>query len=52
MKTEKEKMLLGELYDALDKQLSEERVQTRLLIKQLNDSREDQEEERVRILFL
>ena len=38
MKTEKEKMLAGELYDALDKQLSDERIQTRLLIKELNDS--------------
>ncbi|WP_299700799.1 sugar O-acetyltransferase [uncultured Pontibacter sp.] len=50
MKTEKEKMLAGELYDALDKQLSEERLQARLLLKELNDSREDQEEERYRIL--
>lgn len=50
MKTEKEKMLSGELYDALDKQLSEERLRTRLLIKELNDTREDQVEERTRIL--
>ena len=50
MKTEKEKMLAGELYDALDKQLSEERLKTRLLIKELNDTREDQTEERRRIL--
>lgn len=42
MKTEKEKMLSGELYDALDKQLSDERLRTRLLLKELNDSREDQ----------
>jgi maltose O-acetyltransferase len=50
MKSEKEKMLAGELYDPLDKQLSEERLQARLLIKALNDSSEDQGEERSRIL--
>jgi maltose O-acetyltransferase len=50
MKTEKEKMLSGELYDPLDKQLSDERMQTRLLIKELNDTREDQVEERTQIL--
>jgi maltose O-acetyltransferase len=50
MKTEKEKMLAGELYDALDKQLSDERLKARLLIKELNNSREDQIEERRRIL--
>jgi maltose O-acetyltransferase len=50
MKTEKEKMLSGELYDALDKQLTDERLRARLLIKQLNDSREDQVDERNRIL--
>jgi maltose O-acetyltransferase len=50
MKTEKEKMLAGELYDPLDQQLSDERMRTRLLIKELNDSREDQTEERARIL--
>ena len=50
MKTEKEKMIAGELYDPLDQQLVEDRLRTRLLIKQLNDSREDQTEERMRIL--
>ncbi len=50
MKTEKEKMLDGELYDPMDAQLSQERMRTRLLIKELNDSREDQPEERARIL--
>jgi maltose O-acetyltransferase len=50
MKTEKEKMLAGELYDALDNELSEERLKTRLLIKQLNDTAEDQVELRERIL--
>lgn len=43
-------MLSGELYDALDKQLSDERLRTRLLLKELNDSREDQAEVRSRIL--
>ncbi len=50
MRTEKEKMLAGELYDPLDAQLVEERLQTRLLTKQLNDTSEDQVEELARIL--
>jgi maltose O-acetyltransferase len=49
-KTEKEKMLAGELYNALDTQLSDERLQTRLLIKRLNDTREDEENKRSAIL--
>lgn len=36
MKTEKEKMLAGELYDPLDEELSEERLRARRLIKELN----------------
>lgn len=50
MKTEKEKMLSGDLYNALDPELSEERLKARLLIKELNDSREDEEKNRKRIL--
>ena len=50
MKSEKEKMLHGELYDPLDKQLSEERTKTRLLIAALNATREDDAEERAKIL--
>jgi maltose O-acetyltransferase len=50
MKTEKEKMISGELYDPLDKQLIENRLKTRLLIKELNDTREDEIVERVQIL--
>ncbi|GAB3179954.1 sugar O-acetyltransferase [Telluribacter humicola] len=50
MKTEKEKMLAGELYNALDQELSDDRLRTRLLLKELNDSREDQTDERIRIL--
>ena len=44
MKTEKEKMLAGELYDASDYQLSLERRQARLLLQQLNQSRDDEED--------
>lgn len=50
MKSEKEKMLLGELYDPLDPQLSDERLKARMLIKKLNDTYEDQVEKRARIL--
>ena len=35
-------MLAGELYDPLDQQLSDERLRARLLLKDLNDTREDQ----------
>ena len=48
--TEKEKMLAGELYDPLDKQLSDEREKARLLILQLNNSKENEVDERKRIL--
>jgi len=50
MKTEKEKMLAGELYNATDDQLTKERMKARLLTKELNDSRKDQEEEQACIL--
>lgn len=50
MKTEKEKMLTGELYDPLDAELSEERLNARLLIHALNSTWEDQTEERRRIV--
>ena len=50
MKTEKEKMLAGELYDPLDKELSDDRIKTRLLIQELNNSREDKPDERTQIL--
>lgn len=43
-------MLAGELYDPLDKVLVEDRVRTRLLIKRLNDSGEDQTDDRYSIL--
>jgi maltose O-acetyltransferase len=50
MKSEKEKMLNGELYNATDPQLSAERRQARLLFKQLNDSSDEQVELRQQIL--
>jgi maltose O-acetyltransferase len=50
MKTEKEKMIAGEMYDPLDQQLADHRVHARLLIKALNETREDDIAERSRIL--
>lgn len=50
MKSEKEKMLGGEPYDPLDAQLSAERRRARLLFKALNDTRDDQQEERARLI--
>ena len=43
-------MLSGELYNALDEELSDERLHARLLIKSLNDSREDEVQKRKAIL--
>lgn len=50
MKTEKQKMLAGELYDALDQALSDERTRARILLKKLNDLSEDRVKEREQIL--
>lgn len=50
MRSEKEKMLGGEPYDPLDSQLSAERRRARLLFKALNDTRDDQQEERARLI--
>lgn len=50
MRTEKEKMLTGALYNALDAKLSEERLRARLLIKALNDTPEDAVAERSGII--
>jgi maltose O-acetyltransferase len=50
MKTEKQKMLDGEFYNALDKELARERTKARLLTKKLNDSADDELEERKQIL--
>lgn len=50
MKTEKQKMRSGELYNALDAELSQERLSARLLLKEFNDSKEDEPERRKSIL--
>lgn len=50
MKTEKQKMLSGELYDASDKELTEERLNARLLLKKINDLTEDQEKTKNELL--
>ena len=50
MTTEKEKMLAGELYDALDPQLAAERTKVRNLLLLLNQTREDEAVERRRLL--
>ncbi len=50
MPTDKEKMLRGDLYNALDPQLTQERRRARNLLKALNDSRDDQFDLRQRIL--
>src|SRR5436190_6600276 len=50
MKTEKQRMLAGEMYDPLDPVLSAERQHARDLCQQLNASREDQAEVRKSIL--
>lgn len=50
MKSEKEKMLEGALYNVLDKELVKERTSCRLLLKDLNASREDQPKERSKII--
>jgi len=42
MKTEKEKMLAGELYNAEDSQLKSERRKARLMCKSYNESSDDQ----------
>ena len=50
MRSEKDKMLAGELYDPLDPQLARERRRARDLVKAFNDSRDDEVERRARIL--
>ena len=50
MKSEKEKMLNGELYNSFDAQLTEERTKARLLISRLNNSNENLPEERLAII--
>lgn len=48
--TEKEKMLSGELYSALDPLLTHERRRARDSLKEFNDSRDEEQEKRTRIL--
>ena len=50
MSSEKEKMLRGELYDPRDEQLSAERRRARLLTKALNDTSEEQQDERAKLI--
>lgn len=50
MKTEREKMLAGELYNPLDGELSEARAKARLLFRALNRLDEGQADEKARIL--
>jgi maltose O-acetyltransferase len=50
MPTEREKMLAGELYDALDAELVTARERARNLCQDLNATREGQQDERRRIL--
>ena len=50
MKTEKAKMLAGELYDAEDPQLRRERDRCRNLCQSFNATRQEQTEERRRLL--
>lgn len=51
MKTEREKMLAGELYDPLDAELARLRVRARDLCQDLNATRERDVEQRRRILL-
>ena len=50
MVTEKEKMLAGEMYDALDPQLTVERRRARDLCKSLNETHDNEQELRERII--
>jgi len=50
MRTEKQKMLSGELYNPYDKQLSDDRVRARTLLKSYNEICGDRQDEISRIL--
>lgn len=50
MRSEKAKMLGGELYDPRDPQLSAERRHARVLLKALNDSCGDEQDKRARLI--
>ena len=51
MKTEKEKMLAGELYDASDAQLVQERYQARMLFQKINAIPESEKEQRDQLFY-
>lgn len=48
--SEKEKMLRGKLYDPLDEQLRKERLEARILIRNFNETAENELEKRYQIL--
>lgn len=50
MKSQKEKMLSGEPYDPQDRELSAERRRARLLTRVFNNTTEDQQEERAKLI--
>ena len=50
MRSEREKMLAGELYDPMDRELATARGRARDLCQDLNATRESDESERRRIL--
>jgi maltose O-acetyltransferase len=50
MPTERDRMLAGELYDPLDSELAAARRRARNLLKALNNSRDDETEERADLL--
>jgi len=50
MKSEKEKMLAGELYHASDEILAKERLEARITLQKFNSSKPDETEERARLL--
>ncbi len=49
-RTEKQKMLAGELYDGLDAELARERMRTRRLIRLFNDTFENEQSSRLALL--
>ncbi|WP_173918168.1 sugar O-acetyltransferase [Halobacillus sp. Marseille-Q1614] len=50
MKTEKEKMLSGDLYHPSDRELAKDRTKTRFLVRSFNEISEAEEEERISLL--
>jgi maltose O-acetyltransferase len=50
MRSEREKMVAGELYDPLDRELCADRRRARLLFQAFNDTRDDERDERARLI--